>query len=169
MLKKNKKLNFNIKKVDAFFFDFDVVLTNNLVIINENGSESVICNRSDGLGFNFLNKICTNIYILSSEKNPVVKNRAKKLKVKCYQGLTNKLDTLKLISKKTGIDLKKSVYVGNDLNDYDAMKECKIKICPKDSHKKIISIADFLLKKKGGDGVVIELIESVFKEQLSLS
>ena len=169
MLKKNKKLNFNIKKVDAFFFDFDGVLTNNLVIINENGSESVICNRSDGLGFNFLNKICTNIYILSSEKNPVVKNRAKKLKVKCYQGLTNKLDTLKLISKKTGIDLKKSVYVGNDLNDYDAMKECKIKICPKDSHKKIISIADFLLKKKGGDGVVIELIESVFKEQLSLS
>ena len=169
MVKKNKKINFNIKKVDAFFFDFDGVLTNNLVIINENGSESVICNRSDGLGFNFLNKICKNIYILSSEKNPVVKNRAKKLKVKCYQGLTNKLDTLKLISKKTGIDLKKSVYVGNDLNDYDAMRQCKIKICPKDSHKKIISIADFLLKKKGGDGVVIELIESVFNEELSLS
>ena len=48
------------------------------------------------------------------------------------------------------------------------MKNCKIKVCPKDSHKKIISISNYKLKKKGGEGIVIELIESVFKEKLNI-
>lgn len=165
MLKKNNN-KLNIKEIDAFFFDFDGVLTNNLVTINENGIESVTCNRSDGLGFNYLNNISKNVYIISSEKNNIVSKRAKKLNVKCYHGVENKLKTVISLSKKKNIDLNKSVFVGNDLNDYDAMKKCKIKVCPKDSHKKIISISNHKLKKKGGEGIVIELIESVFKEKL---
>ena len=64
----------------------------------------------------------------------------------------DKLDKLIYISKKYKLDLNKSVYIGNDINDYEAMMNCKIKICPKDSHRKIISISDHILDKKGGEG-----------------
>tara|TARA_B100000575_G_C22757442_1_gene451197 strand:- start:78 stop:590 length:513 start_codon:yes stop_codon:yes gene_type:complete len=158
--------NLEIKKIQAFFFDFDGVLTNNKVILNEDGTESVVCDRSDGLGFKYLSNINKNIYIISTEKNKVVSTRAKKLNVKCYQGIIDKLDFLKKLCKKKKINLNKSVYVGNDLNDYEAMKDCKIRICPKDSHKEIISIANYVLKKNGGEGVVVEIIEKVFNEKI---
>ncbi len=163
----SKKIKYlNVKNIEAFFFDFDGVLTNNKVIVNENGTESVICNRSDGLGFDYLNSINKNIFIISSEKNLLVSKRAKKLNVKCYQAVKNKLNILRQISKKMKINLNNSVYVGNDLNDYEAMKNCKIRVCPKDSHKKILSLSNYILKKKGGEGIVIELLEKVFNVKL---
>jgi len=64
--------------IDAFVFDFDGVLTNNLVHLNQLGEESVSCSRSDGLAFDVLHKLNKPVFILSTEKNPVVSMRAKK-------------------------------------------------------------------------------------------
>ena len=47
------KNNINFDSVDIFIFDFDGVLTNNKVYLNESGEESVSCSRSDGLAFDF--------------------------------------------------------------------------------------------------------------------
>ena len=44
----------SIEKIDLIVFDFDGVLTDNKVIIDQNGNENVICSRSDGLGFDVL-------------------------------------------------------------------------------------------------------------------
>ena len=55
------------------------------------------------------------------------------------------------------------MYVGNDLNDYHAMKICGLKICPADAHKKIINISDYVTKKNGGDGVLREIVEKFLK------
>lgn len=52
-----KKKKINIKSIDAFFFDFDGVLTDNKVYIDQNGNESVRCSRADGLAFKALKKI----------------------------------------------------------------------------------------------------------------
>ena len=76
-----KKKKINIKSIDAFFFDFDGVLTDNKVYIDQNGNESVRCSRADGLAFKALKKINKPTFIISSEANHVVKKRAKKLGV----------------------------------------------------------------------------------------
>ena len=55
------------------------------------------------------------------------------------------------------------MYVGNDINDYKAMKLCGFSACPSNSHQKIISISKIVLKTKGGDGVVRELLEVALK------
>ena len=47
----------NIDNIDLFVFDFDGVLTNNLVYTNEQGDEYVACSRSDGLAFDVLRKL----------------------------------------------------------------------------------------------------------------
>ena len=151
----------SIEQIDAFIFDFDGVLTNNLVYIDENSNEAVRCSRSDGLAFDVLRKIEKPVYILSTEKNPVVSARAKKMQVPVIQGVGDKVLTLSRLAKDKSYTMSKLLYVGNDLNDYYAMKLCGFSACPIDSHKKIKKIATFVLNTEGGSGVVREPVEEI--------
>ena len=151
-----------LSDIQVFVFDFDGVLTDNLVHIDSNGIEFVSCNRSDGLAFDVIKKLKKPVYILSSEKNSVVAARAKKLNVSAIHGVTDKVEALIDLTKKESFDFKKILYVGNDLNDYHVMQLCGYSACPSDSHKKIRSIANIVLNSKGGAGVVRELLEDVF-------
>ena len=148
-----------LENIDAFIFDFDGVLTNNLVFVDQDGKESVSCNRSDGLAFDVLRKLKKPSYILSTEKNLIVSARAKKLKIQAIQGVEDKVQELLILAKTNEYNLNRVLYVGNDINDYKAMKLCGYSACPSDSHEKIRSIATFVLQKKGGNGVVRELLE----------
>ena len=152
----------SINSIDAFIFDFDGVLTNNIVHLDQNGKEWVSCSRSDGLAFDVLRKLNKPTFILSSERNPVVSARAEKLKVEVLQGIQNKVDALKALVKDNGFSFEKVLYVGNDLNDFLAMKLCGYTVCPRDSHKKIKKISKIILKSDGGNGVARELLEDVF-------
>ena len=154
--------------IDLFIFDFDGVLTNNIVHVDQNGNESVSCNRSDGLAFDLLRKLQKKVYILSTEKNKVVSSRAEKLKVSVIQGVENKSQVIKEIIKKESCSLEKVLYVGNDLNDYIAMKMCGFTVCPADSHPKIKNISNYVLNKAGGEGVVRELVEDLLDLDLLL-
>jgi len=147
--------------IDAFVFDFDGVLTNNLVQIDENGKESVSCSRADGLAFDVLRKLNKPAYILSTEKNLVVKARAKKLNIPAIQGVADKVETIKKLATDNNYSLKNILYVGNDLNDYLVMQLCGYSACPADSHSKIKSVSDIILSTNGGDGIVRELLEEV--------
>ena len=147
--------------IDAFVFDFDGVLTNNLVQMDENGKESVSCSRADGLAFDVLRKLNKPAYILSTEKNLVVKARAKKLNIPAIQGVANKVEAIKKLATDNNYSLKNILYVGNDLNDYLVMQLCGYSACPADSHPKIKHISDICLNTNGGEGVVRELLEEV--------
>ena len=154
-------MKISLDNVDVFIFDFDGVLTNNLVQIDENGNESVSCSRADGLAFDVLRKLKKPVYIISTEKNPVVEARTRKLRVPVLQGVTNKVETLKELVDLKDYNFENILYVGNDLNDYQAMKLCGYTVCPSDSHKKIKELSNVVLNKRGGDGVVRELLEEV--------
>jgi 3-deoxy-D-manno-octulosonate 8-phosphate phosphatase (KDO 8-P phosphatase) len=147
--------------IDAFIFDFDGVLTNNLVHLDESGKEWVTCSRADGLAFDVLQKLKKPTFILSTERNPVVSARAKKLKVPVIQGITNKVDTLVSLSETKGFDLNRVLYVGNDLNDFPVMQMCGYAICPADAHPQIKELATVVLGCSGGTGVVRELLEDI--------
>jgi YrbI family 3-deoxy-D-manno-octulosonate 8-phosphate phosphatase len=155
--------NLSIDSIDAFIFDFDGVLTNNLVQINQDGIESVSCSRADGLAFDVLNKIGIPAYIMSTEINPVVTARAHKLKVQVIQGVGDKALAVKKLINQKGFDLDNIFYVGNDVNDYNAMKLCGYTACPFDSNISIKKLADYTLSTKGGEGVVRELLENILK------
>jgi 3-deoxy-D-manno-octulosonate 8-phosphate phosphatase (KDO 8-P phosphatase) len=150
-----------IESIDAVVLDFDGVLTNNLVHLDQDGKEWVSCNRADGLAFDVMRKLKKPSYILSTETNLVVSARAKKLKIPVIQGIKNKADTLLTLSEIKGYNLDRILYVGNDLNDYAVMKLCGYTACPSDSHPKIKSISDIILNATGGNGVVRELLEEV--------
>jgi len=152
-------MKISLDNIDAFVFDFDGVLTNNLVHIDQDGRELVSCSRADGLAFDVLRKLQKPAYILSTEKNLVVKARAKKLKIPSLQGVSDKVEGIKELAASEGLNIQNILYVGNDLNDYHVMELCGYSACPSDSHEKIKLISTIELNSKGGDGVVRELLE----------
>jgi len=147
--------------IDAFVFDFDGVLTDNFVYLDQNGVESVSCSRADGLAFDVLRKLKKPTFILSTEKNTVVAMRAKKLKIPAIQGVSDKVKAIKELVDENHFNIKNILYVGNDLNDYAVMQLCGYSACPADSHPKIKHISDMCLSTNGGNGVVRELLEEV--------
>ena len=153
--------NLSLEDIDLFVFDFDGVLTDNLVYLDQNGIEAVSCSRADGLAFDVLRKLKKPVYILSTEKNTVVSTRAKKLGVPVLQSIENKEEALRDFVSRQDYQLANILYVGNDLNDYKAMKICGFTACPADSHEKIKQISTIVLTTNGGLGVVRELLEDV--------
>lgn len=158
-----RKFEIQLDNLDAIVFDFDGVLTDNFVYVDQSGNESVRCSRADGLAFDVLHKLEKKAVILSTEANPVVTARAQKLRVPVIQGVRSKPEALIKLAKDLGVNLAKVLYVGNDLNDVMAMGMCGYSACPADSHEKIKMMATLTLAVRGGEGVVRELIEDVFK------
>lgn len=144
-------------------FDFDGVMTDNSVIVNESGSEAVICDRGDGLGIQKLRETNIELIVLSTEVNTVVEARCNKLKIKCIQGCDDKLLTLKRIAKERSIHPSNICYVGNDLNDLDCMKWVDMPIAVDNAVEEIKSLSSYITKNSGGKGAVREICELFLK------
>ena len=146
-------------KLDLLVYDFDGVMTDNKVYVDQNGKETVQVNRADGLGVSEIKKLGIEQIIISTEKNPVVSARAKKMDIYCLQGIDNKKFALKNYCKENNIELQQVAYIGNDINDLEVMKIVGVTFCPSDAHESIKDISDYVLDKKGGEGVIRELLD----------
>ena len=165
----NKKISW--ENFHTIIFDFDGVFTDNKVIVSENGLEQVICDRADGLGINILKKFIkkqnwgVEFFILSTEKNPVVLKRAEKLKIISKQSITNKYEYIQKYLKdrfgETQDSIKGVIFLGNDLNDLEAIEKCGFSVCPKNAHPRIKIYADKIIDQEGGYGFVREFIEFI--------
>ena len=128
-------------KIKLIVYDFDGVMTNNKVYVDQKGNETVKVNRSDGLGVAEIKKLGIHQIIISTEKNPVVAKRANKIGINCLQDIGNKRKALEENCKKNNINLNQVIYVGNDINDKEAMEIAGITICPADAHESIKNIS----------------------------
>jgi Low specificity phosphatase (HAD superfamily) len=146
-------------KPDLLVYDFDGVMTDNCVLVFQDGTEAVFVKRSDGWGIAQLRKAGFRQLILSTEANPVVSARAKKLQIEVLQGRDDKARDLSDYCQSQGIDLAKVLYVGNDVNDLDAMRLVGYPVAPADAHPKVLAIAKHVTQARGGEGVIKEISE----------
>jgi len=146
-------------KIKYIFTDFDGVLTDNKVFVTSNGEEAVICNRSDGLAINAFKRVGIQTFIISTEKNNVVEERGKKLGIDTFYGIKNKKEFLKKFFIDNEISPEESLYIGNDINDLGAITLLKYSACPSDANSNFMNKVTFILKTKGGDGVLREIAE----------
>ena len=138
-------------------------MTDNKVYIDEKGKEMVRVNRADGLGVAEIKKLGIKQVIISTEKNTVVSVRARKLGISCLQGIADKKIALIDYCRKYNFVLKYVAYVGNDINDKEAMEIVGTTICPADAHESIKAISNHVLKTKGGNGIIRELLDLIIK------
>lgn len=147
--------------VQAIIFDFDGVFTDNKVIVDEDGKESVICDRSDGFGISAIKEYGISLLVLSKEKNPVVQKRCEKLGILSVQGIDDKKTFLAAWLKENAIDLSHVIYLGNDVNDIECLKYVGCGVVVADAHDDAKSAAKIVLKNNGGQGAVRELCDLV--------
>lgn len=152
---------------DLIIYDFDGVLTDNRVLVDETGREAVFCHRGDGWWMGKLRELGFQQLILSTEKNPVVQARAKKLNLQCIQGVESKLTALAEVEKMFQISKERMAYVGNEMNDYEAMGSVGFRFCPSDSHPQVLTIST-VLPEKGGYGIVRHLYDWILQIEMHL-
>ena len=156
-----KNIEEKLKDIKLLAMDFDGVLTDNKVFIDEDGKEMVICDRSDSLGIKMLRKEKKEIgiIVISKETSKVVKARCEKLHIEHLTGIDDKLDALKGIIEKKKLKFENVAYIGNDVNDIECIQNSGIGVAVADSANKVLQVADIVTTKKGGNGAVREFID----------
>ena len=149
------------KKIRALFLDFDGVITDNKVLTDGDGKESVVCDRSDSLGMDMLKKAGIAIAVISKERNKVVSARCKKLGIECIQGIDNKISAFKEELVKRNLRAENTAFMGNDVNDIECIKAAGIGIAVNNSHPAALKAADYITSRNGGDGAVREVAELI--------
>ena len=148
----------DLSRIRLLVLDFDGVMTDNRVIVHQDGSEAVRCDRSDGLGLERLRAAGrVAAVVLSKETNPVVAARCAKLRLPCYQGYDNKLPQLERIVAEHGLVAEHVAYLGNDVNDLEAMAWCGVAIAVADAYPEVKAAAAFTTRRPGGAGAVREV------------
>lgn len=156
-----------LASVRLLVLDFDGVLTDNHVYVDQDGRESVRCYRGDGIGINRLRKLGVETVVISSELNPVVKARCDKLRISCAQ-TANKLGALQTYMKwPEPIGPHRVAYVGNDVNDLECLLAVGHPYVVNDCEP-TLGIAlmerrgrERYLKRRGGDGAVREVCDLI--------
>ncbi len=149
------------EKIDLLVLDFDGVLTDNRVWVDERGHEMVAAYRSDSLIMEKMRQAGIEVVILSSEKNPVVTARARKMGVRVIQGvgLEGKGQTLRGLLAERKVDASHAAFVGNDINDLPCFEIAGWAVAVADGLPEVVRAADFVLERTGGHGAVRELCD----------
>ena len=157
----------DLSEIRLVVFDFDGVFTDNRVWTNERGEESVACWRGDALGLRRLTEVGVDHLILSTEVNPVVSARARKIEAACIQGAADKPPVLREEAESRGVSLAQTAYLGNDVNDAGCLELVGLPVVPADAWPEVIPLARLVLERRGGYGCVRELCDAIWSAKLA--
>jgi YrbI family 3-deoxy-D-manno-octulosonate 8-phosphate phosphatase len=148
-----------VRRIRLVAFDFDGVFTDNTVYVFQDGTEAVRCSRGDGLGLEKLRVLGLDVVIVSTETNPVVSARARKLKLRCVQGCSDKHAALVDLAREMGISLAEVAFVGNDVNDLSCLATVGLPIVVQDAHQEVLLLGRYRTRAPGGRGAVREVCD----------
>jgi YrbI family 3-deoxy-D-manno-octulosonate 8-phosphate phosphatase len=143
--------------IDAVVLDFDGTQTDDRVLIDSDGREFVSVHRGDGLGIAALRKSGLTMLILSTEQNPVVAARARKLRIPVLHGIDRKDLALKHWCEEQGIAPERVLYVGNDVNDLPCFGLVGWPVAVASAHDVVRGAARAVTTVPGGDGAIREI------------
>ncbi|MFF3884906.1 cytidylyltransferase domain-containing protein [Streptomyces sp. NPDC001914] len=143
--------------IDAVVLDFDGTQTDDRVLIDSDGREFVSVHRGDGLGIAALRRSGLTMLILSTEQNPVVAARARKLKLPVLHGIDRKDLALKQWCEEQGIAPERVLYVGNDVNDLPCFALVGWPVAVASAHDVVRGAARAVTTVPGGDGAIREI------------
>lgn len=155
--------------IDAVVLDFDGTQTDDKVLIDSDGREFVTVHRGDGLGIAALRKSGLPLLILSTEQNPVVAARARKLQIPVLHGIDRKDLALKQWCEEQGIAPERVLYVGNDVNDLPCFGLVGWPVAVASAHDVVRGAARAVTTLPGGDGAIREIATWILGPSLDSS
>lgn len=152
------------RKLSLVVMDFDGVLTDNRVWVNERGEEMIAASRGDSMGIRIAReRTGVEFMVISTEVNPVVSARCKKMNVEVYQGVDRKVELFRQVLKQKNIHPAEVIFVGNDVNDLECFSACGYAVAPCNAEVQVKRHADLVLSAHGGMGAVRELCEMILQ------
>ncbi|MBX9577422.1 MAG: HAD hydrolase family protein [Chthoniobacterales bacterium] len=149
-------------KIKAIVLDIDGVLTDGTFWWDLNGGEQKRFSFRDVMGIVRAGRKGILFALISGEENVMVDRLAAKLNIdSVYQGCSDKASALRSFAKEKNLSLSEICFMGDDINDLDAIEIAGYSAAPANAHESVLSAVDFVVRKSGGDGAVRELIDSL--------
>lgn len=152
--------------IKLIVMDVDGVLTDCGLTHHSDGSESKTFNAKDGLIVRAMPSLGIDVMFLTGRKSIIVDERAQFLKVKCVmQGVGDKKKKLEQYMTERNISKQNVAFIGDDVQDLEAMRLCSFKSCPIDAVEEVKAICDYISPIKGGHGAVRDICEFILKRE----
>jgi len=152
--------------VRMLVLDVDGVLTAGSIIYTDSGEESKMFDVKDGLGIRAASEAGLQIALMTGRVSQVVQRRARDLHVHhTIQRVGDKAAALQTLADESGLSLPSIAFMGDDLNDRDAMRLAGVSIAPADAVPDILAIADLVTDAPGGRGAARQAVEAILKAQ----
>ena len=164
MKKRLREKEWKLPQVKMFLTDSDGCLTDGGMYYSENGDELKKFNTKDGMGFELLKKSGIITGIITGEDRELVKKRADKLKLDiCEMGVGDKLSCINEMCRRYKIDINNVLYIGDDINDLEAISKVGVGCCVSNAHVSLKSVAKYVSNVKGGEGAIREIADWVLR------
>lgn len=158
----NKNVLNRAKKIKLVITDVDGVLTDGGMYYTSKGDIMKKFYVRDGMGVTLLRKNNIPTIIVTKEQSPMVKQWAKKMKVKkLYDGIVQKDLILDEICKKFKITFNEAAYIGDDLNDIKLLKMVGLSAVPNDGINEAKNICNYVCTSNSGRGAFREFVELI--------
>jgi YrbI family 3-deoxy-D-manno-octulosonate 8-phosphate phosphatase len=156
-----------LQDIRLFATDVDGVLTDAGMYYSESGDEWKKFNTRDGMGIKLLQKAGLITAIVTQERTRLVARRAEKLAIpELHQGVMDKLPVIRDMAIRHGISLRQVAYIGDDVNDIEALKAVGLSAAPADGLPQVLKVVDYVCRQKGGEGAVRELAEMILRSRI---
>lgn len=154
----------DLTKVKAFVFDIDGVLSQQTISLNAFGVPNRTVNLRDGYALQLAAKKGYFLGVISGSSSKEYKKRLKLLGVTdIFLNSRSKVDHFNTFLKNHNLNKSDVLFMGDDIPDYEVMKEAGIAVCPSDADSEIKQVAVYISDKKGGEGCVRDVIEQVLR------
>ena len=155
-----------LKNITTFIFDYDGVLTEGIVMLTEAGEPLRSANVRDGYALQLAVKKGYRIAVISGGKSPSMMHRLTSLGIKdVFLGVEHKIGVFEKYLEDNNLTADEVVYMGDDIPDFQVMKQAAVPACPADAAEEIRAISKYISHYNGGKGCVRDIIEQVLKLQ----
>ncbi|MBN2481220.1 MAG: HAD hydrolase family protein [Bacteroidales bacterium] len=152
--------------IRAFVFDVDGVFTDSTVMLHPGGSFIRMMNIKDGFAVHHAVRMGYHVAIVTGGRSAMVRRRFAYLGVKdIYMKSASKKADLEKFCTRHKLAKESILYMGDDLPDYEVMKQVGFPCCPADAVGEIKQISLYVSDRKGGEGCVRDVIEQVMRIQ----
>lgn len=159
-------INYDLKKIKAFLFDVDGVLSKDIVSLHPNGEPMRTVNIKDGYAMQLAVKHGYRVGIITGGNTESVRLRFDRLGVQhIYMASSVKKHDFQDFLDKSGLSADEVIYAGDDIPDYEVMKRVGLSVAPADAAPEIKAIAKYISHKDGGEGIARDVIEQTMKAQ----
>ena len=159
-------INYDLSKIKAIIFDVDGVLSAETIVLSATGEPLRTINIKDGYAIQLAIKMGLRIAILTGGNTAAVRKRYEGLGVTdMFMGASVKRTVYHEFLSQYQLNHDEVIYVGDDIPDYEVMRECGCACCSADAATDIKAIATYVSQRRGGEGVGRDVIEQVLRAQ----